>query len=215
MIDKSAVSLKIYSRRRELKMTLNEVAEKVGVAASTIQRYESGTISTPKIPVLNAIAAALEVNPAWLCGSSEVKEMPSNVVPADMTNMVQVPVIGRVAAGLACHAEENIEYYEYTSADIMVSGDTYVYLRVVGDSMSPKILEGDLVLVRCQDIVDSGDYAVVLIDGEDGVVKKVMLGRNYVELISENPYYPPRRFEGSDMDRIRIFGKVVESRRKF
>ena len=81
--------------------------------------------------------------------------------------------------------------------------------------MSPKILEGDLVLVRCQDIVDSGDYAVVLIDGEDGVVKKVMLGRDYVELISENPYYPPRRFEGSDMDRIRIFGKVVESRRKF
>lgn len=214
MFDKKQISENIAKRRKSLGLTLDEVAAGVGVATSTIQRYESGRIENFKIPVLNSIAAALRVSPELLYGRDETS-LPNNVYPVDMSQMVRIPVIGRVAAGLSCHAEQDIEYYEFVQKDIVRSGETYVYLRVVGDSMSPKILEGDLVLVKCQPSVDSGDYAVVLIDNEDGVVKKVVFGKNYIELDSENPYYPPRIFESEEMERIRIFGKVVESKRKF
>ncbi len=212
MLSNEQIAEKIKRRRTEMGLTLGEVAEAVGVATSTIQRYESGRIATCKIPVLNSIASALKVTPHWLYGDDE---LPANVYPADMTQMIRIPVIGRVAGGVSCHAEQNIEYYEFVQKDIIRSGDTYVYLNVVGDSMSPKIMEGDLVLVRCQDTIDSGDYAVVLIDNEDGVVKKVLLEKDCVTLISENPYYPPRVFRGEEMSRIRIFGKVIESKRKF
>ena len=215
MLDREQISRNIAERRKETGLTLKEVADKVGVAASTIQRYENCTIKVFKLPVLNSIARALGVLPEWLYGGGNIKEFPANTVPADMSRLVRIPVIGRVAAGLACHAEENIDHYEYVSKNIISASETYVYLRVVGDSMSPKIMEGDLVLVRCQEDVDNGDYAVVLIDNEDGVVKKIVRVKDHIELISENPYYPPRIFSGEDMSRIRIFGKVIESRRKF
>ncbi len=94
-------------------------------------------------------------------------------------------------------------------------GEQYAFLRVVGDSMYPVFMEGDLVLVRCQTSVDSGSYAVVTIDDEDGVVKKVVYDRDFIELQSINPMYPPRRFEGEEVLRIRVFGLVKEIKRKF
>lgn len=213
MLDKESIGKKIFELRKERDLTLKEVADRVGVATSTIQRYERAKIAEVKKPVLDSIAHVLGVLPAQIY--EDDPQLIPNAIPADMTQMIRIPVIGRVAAGLACHAEENIEDYSYCPKDIIISGETYVYLHVVGDSMSPKLMEGDLVLVRCQNMVDNGDYAVVLIDNEDGVVKKINFGKNYIELISENPYYPPRRFEDSEMERIRIFGKVIESRRKF
>lgn len=140
--------------------------------------------------------------------------MPANAYPADMSGNVRIPVIGRVAAGLACHADMDIEGYEYAPAEDINPDENYVYLRVKGDSMSPLILEDDLILVRCQDIVDSGTYAVVIIDNEDGVVKKIYMSKGRIELRSENPYYPPRIFEGEECARVRIFGKVIECKRK-
>ncbi len=214
MFDNAQISENIRSHRKKLGLTLEETAKAVGVATSTIQRYESGKIAVFKIPVLNSIAAVLKTTPAVLYGAN-TDPIPSNAFPADMSRMIRIPVIGRVAGGLSCHAEENIEYYEFVQKDIVSSGEDYVYLRVIGDSMSPKIMEGDLVLVRCQPTVESGKYAVVIIDNEDGVVKKVIIGKNFIELDSENPYYPPRIFKGSEMERIRIFGKVIESKRKF
>ncbi|MGN0666919.1 MAG: LexA family protein [Huintestinicola sp.] len=219
-IDLELTAKRIRLRRDELRMTLAEVGNAAGVAASTVQRYEAASISRPKIPVLKAIAGVLKVSPQWILGisddmTSECVKHPDNVIPVDMSDTVPIPVIGRVAAGLACYAEEHIEYYEPVSRDLIISGEDYVYLQVKGDSMSPLIMEGDLVLVRCQDMVDNGTYAVVLIDGEDGVVKKVFFSNGRIELRSENPYYPPRIFEGEDMSRIRIFGKVIESKRKF
>ena len=89
------------------------------------------------------------------------------------------------------------------------------FLRVVGDSMYPLFMEGDLVLVRCQSSVDSGSYAVVMIDEEDGVVKKIVYGPDFIELHSINPMYPVRRFENEDVTRIRVFGLVREIKRKF
>lgn len=205
---------RIKNRRTEMKLTLAELGNMIGVAPSTIQRYEAGSISRPKIPVIKAICNALDVSYEWVTGKS-ADPLPPNAFPAESSANVRIPVIGRVAAGLACHADHNIEGYEYVPADEISEHEDYVYLKVKGDSMSPLILEGDLVLVRCQDIVDNGTYGVVIIDNEDGVVKKIYMSKGRIELRSENPYYPPRVFEGEECARVRIFGKVIECKRKF
>ena len=80
--------------------------------------------------------------------------------------------------------------------------------------MEPFFFENDLVLVRRQTSVDSGNIAAVLIDGEEGVIKRVEYGRDWIELISENPIYSTRRFEGADVQRVYIMGLIVESKRK-
>ena len=76
--------------------------------------------------------------------------------------------------------------------------------------MSPLIDDGSKILIKKQDSVDSGQIAVVLIDDEDAVVKKVNYGKDWIELISVNPYYPPRRFEDKDVRRVRVLGLVKE-----
>ena len=81
-------------------------------------------------------------------------------------------------------------------------------IRVHGNSMYPKIEDGDTVIVRKQSSVDSGDIAVIMIDGEEGVVKKVVYGETWVELHSINPEYMVRRFEGEDLQRLRVVGLV-------
>lgn len=129
--------------------------------------------------------------------------------------MISIPVVGSVAAGISCTATQNIVGYELTSPESLRSGYEYIYLKVKGDSMEPLLLEGDLVLVQLQSVVESGDYAVVIVDNEDGLVKKIVYGENYIHLKSNNPYYPVRKFEGDEMNRVRIVGKVVESKRKF
>ena len=88
--------------------------------------------------------------------------------------------------------------------------DKYIWVNVEGDSMSPLIDNGSKILVKKQDSVDNGQIGVVLIDGEEAVVKKITYGKNWIELISINPYFPPRRFDGSDVQRVRILGLVKE-----
>lgn len=91
----------------------------------------------------------------------------------------------------------------------------YVWLRVTGDSMEPFILDGDYVLVQMQSMVNSGDIAVVIINGDDGLVKKILIENDCITLISKNPYYPPRKFIKKEMNEIKIYGKVIESKRIF
>ena len=141
-------------------------------------------------------------------------DMPRNIMPVPDGPMIQIPIIGRVAAGLNCLAEKNIIAYEPIHVSEINPSEQYVYLQVIGDSMYPEIKDGDLVLVQCQSSVDSGSYAVVIIDDEDGVIKRVVYDKDYIELQSVNPMYPPRRFEGADVLRVRVFGLVKEIKRK-
>ena len=130
-------------------------------------------------------------------------------------NTKPVPLVGRVAAGLSCHAEDNIEGYILTDSEILHEGYDYFWLTVKGDSMEPELHDKDLVLVREQDTLDTECYAVVRIDGEDGVVKRVRIDRDRITLTSVNPYYPPRVFEHEQMNDIAIVGKVVQSKRTY
>lgn len=210
--DLQKIGAKIAERRRELKLTLEEVGNRVGVAKSTIQRYEAGRISAPKLAVLESIARALSIDCAELTGSRAV---PQNVIP--VSNMpggkTAVPILGKVSAGEGAFADSNIR--GYVMEDKVSSAEEYAYLLVEGDSMYPEFKDGDMVLVKCCGAADSGSYAVVMVDDDNGVIKKIEYGDGYIVLHSVNPLYPPRRFEGKEMLRIRIFGVVKGMRRNF
>jgi len=201
-----SLSERLKSERNKRGLSQKELAEKLEMNLRTYASYERGErdISTA---VLLKICNTLNISSDILLGN--------NITPYTPEKMVPVPVVGRVAAGYTCLAETDIQSYELVSPEILNDGYDYVYLKVIGDSMEPLLLEGDMVLVRIQESVDSGDYAVVIVDEEDGVVKQLDFDGNTVKLISQNPYYPPRIFSGKEKKRIRIFGKVIESKRKF
>lgn len=198
--------------RKEHNLTQEELGAKIGVQKAAIQKYEKGTVKNIKRDSLIKLAKILDTTPEYLLGWDE---MPQNTYSYNDSDHVLIPIVGRVAAGVQCLAETNILDYEPVNSSDVKGSEQYVFLRVVGDSMYPVFMEGDLVLVRCQTSVDSGSYAVVTIDDEDGVVKKIVYDENSIELHSINPMYPVRRFEGEEVMRIRVFGLVREIKRKF
>lgn len=203
---------RIKMLRKEHNLTQEELGLKIGVQKAAIQKYEKGTVKNIKRDSLIQLAKVLDTTPEYLLGWDD---MPENAEVVDESDFVNIPIIGRVAAGLSCFAETNIYDYEPVHKHDVRDGEQYVFLKVIGDSMYPIFMEGDLVLVRCQSSVDSGSYAIVMIDEEDGVVKKVVYGSDFIELHSINPMYPVRRFEKEDVLRLRIFGLVKEVKRKF
>ena len=215
-MDTVIIGDRIAQRRKELHLTLEDIAKKVGVTKSTIQRYEVGKISSPKIAVLKSIANSLDTSYSWLIGNTD-KHLPNNLYPSSFNAKkgIPIPILGKVAAGTGTTAPDEIEGYIFEEASHLNSGEQYAYLRVIGDSMYPEFKEGDFVLIKYSADVESGTYAVVLIDDEDGVIKKVERDRNRIILHSINPMYPPRVFEGNEMNRLRIFGSVCRLRREF
>ncbi len=213
MYDLKLIGERIKEVRKEKDMTLEDVAKRIGVAKSTVQRYEAGLISSPKQPVLAAMAKAMGVNEEWLCGMSDTKE--EQVLKNEEETVVPVPVIGEVSAGMGKSITDNIMGYIFEEKGLLNGDGDYVYLKVSGDSMYPEFKEGDLVFVKCQQSVESGSYAVVTVDSELGMVKRVIYGSDFVELQSVNPMYPPKRFENEDALRVRVFGQVKGMKRVF
>lgn len=203
---------RIKQLRLERGLTQEELGSRLGVQRAAVQKYEKGTVKNIKRDALIRLAEILDTTPEYLLGWDE---MPRNVIPVSDESIVHIPVIGRVAAGVSCFADNNILDYEPVLTSDISKAEKYAFLRVIGDSMYPVFMEGDLVLVQVQESIDSGTYAVVTVDNEDGVIKRVVYGEDFIELQSVNPMYPPRRFENEDIMRIRVFGAVKEVKRKF
>lgn len=198
---------RIERRRKDLGYTLDYVAGELGVAKSTIQRYEKGTIEKLKLPVVESIARVLRVNPSWLVGKSDHMmpddALPENIIP--MPRMNQIPLIGTIACGEPILAEENIEEQidipEHVHADFA--------LRCKGDSMiGARIHDGDVVYIRQQPAVDNGQIAAVLIEDE-ATLKRVYVSPNTLILQPENSKYEPMVYSGDRLENVRILGKVV------
>lgn len=198
------------------KMTAAELCRRTHTPESVMSQYKSGKY-VAKQRRLSLYSEILDVSIPWLMGEDVPirEDFPANAIPAGNSPTTNIPVIGRVAAGIECFAEENIVDYEPVSPDDITEGDDYAFLKVVGDSMEPQFREGDLVLIRVQPSVDSGSYAVVIVDDENGLVKRVIYDKNWIELQSLNSIYAPRRFEGAEVERIRVFGLVKALKRKF
>lgn len=188
-----------------------ELSRKLNISEGTLSQYKKGAYE-PKQKRTEAIAKELRVSIPWLIGADVPMEDNAKTVihPLSNDNVFMRPLYDSVAAGLGVPAVNQIVSYIPTYINNVSEKDKYIWVRVEGDSMFPKIENGDKILIRLQDSVDSGQIGVVLIDGEEAVVKKINYGDNWIELESFNPYYPPRRFEGSDVQQIRVVGLVRE-----
>lgn len=221
--------------REQKKITQTELAERIGTTKQNIYKYENGIITNIPSDKIQSMANVLGVTPAYLMGwtddtikthefiktlhnpdntSQQVKNQ-DKFIDSLIANTKPVPLVGRVAAGLGCHAEDNIEGYILTDCEILHEGYEYFWLTVKGDSMEPELHDGDRVLVREQETLDSECFAVVRIDGEDGVVKRVRIDSDRITLTSINPYYPPRVFEHEQMNTVAVVGKVIQSQRTY
>ena len=154
------------------------------------------------------IAEICNVTPSWIMGWKD--NSADGVIPLPVESIYMRPIYESAAAGFNVLAQNTIIGYMPTFIKAPSERDKYIWINVVGDSMSPLIDDGSKVLIKKQESVDSGQIAVVLIDGEEAVVKKVVYGKDWIELQSVNPYYPPRRFEGSEVLRLKVVGLVKE-----
>lgn len=206
-----------YARDKLRGMSLQDVAEASGVARSTVQRYETAKIQNIKLPVVESFARVLNVNPAWLIGKSDDMEIPStnfidtslfpNIFPLPKTK--KVPLLGTIACGEPILATENIEAYIDMDSDVHAD----FALRCQGDSMiNARIMDGDIVFIRKQDMVDNGEIAAVLMDDcseSQATLKRVYVSDDKIRLCAENPNYQDMIFFENDMNKVRIIGKAI------
>lgn len=206
-----------------------DVAKTTGIHPSTFSDWKKGK-SSPKYDKIQKIAEYFGVEPDWLSGKSEFKtkkEMFQHFddvynTPALQSDVfrlekgMKIPVLGSVAAGTPIFAEENYIGSEEISEELASTGE-FFGLKIKGDSMSPRIMEGDTVIVRQQDDAESGDIVIVLINGDSATCKRLMKYKEGISLISFNPAYEPMTFTNQDIEEkpIKIIGKVVENRQKY
>ena len=199
----------INQRRTELKLTLEQVGQAVGVGKSTVKKWEDGYISNMRRDKIALLAKVLKMNPVSVI-TGEFKEEEDQATPLPQTNVFMRPVYDSISAGFGVIAQDVPVDYMPTYITCPSEQDKYIWINVHGDSMSPLIDDGSKILVKKQPSVDSGQIAAVLVDDEEAVVKKVLYNDNTVELHSVNPYYPPRVFKNNDVTRVQILGLVKE-----
>lgn len=199
----------INQRRTELKLTLEQVGQAVGVGKSTVKKWEDGYISNMRRDKIALLAKVLKMNPVSFI-TGEFKEEEKQAIPLPQTNVFMRPVYDSISAGFGVIAQDVPVDYMPTYITCPSEQDKYIWINVHGDSMSPLIDDGSKILIKKQTSVDSGQIAAVLVDDEEAVVKKVLYNDNTVELHSVNPYYPPRVFKNNDVTRVQILGLVKE-----
>lgn len=211
MIDKSKLTAeRLRIARNKKQWSYGMLSDVTGFSKSTLQRYETGFVANIPVDRLKIIGGALGVRPEWLMGFDE-----KDTVERE-TKGFSVPVLGYVRAGIPIEAVEDILDYEEISAELANTGEFFA-LKIKGDSMEPKISEGDVVIVRKQETVENGELAVVLVNGNDATVKRFYMNESGVTLISSNPSYPPFIYSKKEVAElpVRVIGKVVELRAKF
>ncbi len=187
-------------------MSMSELARRVGTAKSAISRYFKGTREFP-LNKVGEFASALHTTPDFLLGMEYEPQAPQGL---------QIPVLGTVAAGIPISAVEDILDYEEIPQSWQNQGEFFA-LRIKGDSMQPKMDDGDVVIVRQQSDANSGDTVIVLVNGDDATCKKLQKTENGIMLVSTNPNYLPMFYSNEEIATkpVVILGKVVELRSKF
>jgi len=200
----STIYERIRARRIELGLTVEELAKKMGYKdKSSISKIENGKADIPQSKVI-AFARALNTTTAYLMGIDTAKErsIPAGFQPLPKRD--RIPRVGQIACGTPILAEENVEAYDEVPSDWHAD----FTLLCQGDSMEPKIKDGDVVAIHSQPMVENGEVAAVLIDGE-ATLKRVFLFDDHIELRAENPTFPTILRIGEDMNTITIEGKAV------
>ena len=202
---------RIAQLREEKGLSQLEFAHKVNINNSVMNRIEKG-IRPIRDDELIAISKCLGVSIDYLLGNEPAKAAQQK--PAGRG--VRIPVLGRVVAGIPIEAVEEILDYEEITPELAASGKFFA-LKIRGHSMEPRMMEGDVVIVRRQDDVESGDIAIVLVNGNEATVKRVKKQEEGITLIATNTsVYEPHFYSNKEIAElpVRILGRVVELRGK-
>ena len=200
----------IKNKRLEKNMTLEELGNLVGVGKSTVRKWENGMIQNMRRDKIEKLAKALGVSPLDILGQPQL-------VPKERPAAFTIPVLGRVAAGIPIEAVEDVVDYEELSSNIFKdSPKNYFGLQVKGNSMEPRICNGDYVIVHKQEDAETDDTVIAMVNGSDAVCKRLKKYADSIALVSLNPAYEPMLFTREQIDSlpVRIIGKVVELRGK-
>lgn len=203
-------SQRLKALRKERSLTQKDLAALLEMSQQAIAKWESGR-STPDPSTLARLAGLLDVSADCLLGVETMQP----VVPAGavgLYNESPVPVVGTVRAGYGALAFE--EDYGTELAPVKDPAN-YFYLIVKGDSMEPRIHDGDYALVRRQSTLDNGDLGVMVFGEGEGTLKRYVQRGNAVILQPFNPDYQPLVIRGEDLDQLYIAGKVVETKTKW
>ena len=190
----------------EQNMTNRELAYRTGVTEVTIGRYIKGT-REPNATNLANIADVLGVTTDYLLGNTQEPKGKG----------VSIPILGKVVAGIPIEAVEDILDYEEITPELANTG-TFFAVKIQGASMEPRIIEGDIVIVKQQSDIENGDIAIVLVNGHEATVKKVHKHQDGILLSAFNPtVYSPTFYNNKQIEElpVQIIGKVVELRGKF
>ena len=189
--------------RKQRGITQDMLADDLELSKSLISMYETGK-RLPSFEVLEAFADYFNVSMSVLTGQPE-------------SNATRIPVVGHVVAGIPTEAVEDIVDWEDIPRALAQRGD-YIGLKVKGSSMEPRFLEGDTVIVRRQPDIESGEIAVVFVNGDEATMKKVVKSPEGITLVAFNTaVYMPHFYTNKQIAElpVTIYGKVVELRGKF
>ncbi len=203
-------SEKIKHLRLSKGLSQETLGEMVGVKKAAINKYETGRVVNIKRTTLQKLADALGVSPADLLDDCDSVHAYSSQLTS-----IRIPVLGSVPAGIPLEAIEDVVDWEDIPIEWTQGGKEFFSLRVKGDSMYPKFIEGDTIILRKEDDCENGDICAVYVNGYDATLKKVLKKRDCIILQPLNNAYEPKVFDYNDeLNPIRIAGVVVEIRRK-
>ncbi len=202
---------KVFSKRlryylNQYEMTQAEFAKKMGVGTTSVYNWCNGI----KVPRMDKVDIMCKL---FHCTRSDLVE---DKQPPQKRKGVVIKVLGNVAAGIPIEAIEDVVDEEEISEELARTGQ-FFGLKIKGDSMQPRICEGDTVIVRQQDDAESGDIVIALVNGNDATCKRLRKYHDGIELVSNNPNYEPMFFSNDEVisKPVKIIGKVVENRQKY
>ena len=200
---------------RDLKQV--DLVTQTKLPKSSISQYLSG-VREPKQKAIYLLSEVLSVEPGWFMGYDVPmveSRRPANAQP--LNDSCRIPLVGRVAAGQPIFDEGNIIGEVFVDPDLIAGSENVYALKVRGDSMSPKILDGDTLIVREQSTADDGEIVIVTVNGDEGTCKKLKRYPDALALVSINPLYEPIMYTWEEVEQlpVRIVGKVLQSRHDF
>lgn len=219
-----------FSNRLNKAMVVRDIkasalSEKTGISKSSISEYLSGKYEAKQNGIY-LLAKALNVSEAWLMGCDVPMEREIDnsllkkigAIPLSQNpNIVKIPILGTVKAGYDYLAQENIIGNIDVETSLVGDGSEYFALRVKGDSMSPIFIEGDTVIIRKQNDCENNEIAIVIVNGDEGTIKKVRKTEQGIILQPLNPAYTPMIFTNEEINSlpIAIIGIVKQLKREF
>lgn len=190
------------SIKKQQKITFDELSEKSGIPKRTLEDIFAGRTTDPRVTTVKAIERALGIE---------------EKAPSDKGGRkgIWIPVYGRIAAGIPISAIEDIIDEEEISEEMLKHGE-YIALQIKGDSMEPRISNGDTVIIRLQETIENGEVAAVFVNGNDVTLKRIKKEDNGIWLIGNNPAFQPIFYSKKQCEElpVRILGKMVELRGK-